>query len=206
MDYRFKKDNQKIADYYDKLSSSYGNSIKSVGWFNNRTQEIRFLALSLLDDFNQKTVLDVGCGQAAFNNYLQSQGITAKYKGIDISPKMVTSVTNLDSGVDIECVDILDPKFQQKFDYIVSSGAFNRIVQDQYCYVNSILQKMFELANNGVAINLLSARSPDNMKFPASFFYYDPMKVMEICFAITKYVQLKHNYLPNDFTVFLYKN
>jgi len=52
------------------------------------------------------------------------------------------------------------------------------------------------------AMNFLSARSPT----PAEQrIYIDPLKALEAGFALSDAVRLNHSYLPNDFTLYLYK-
>lgn len=67
-----------------------------------------------LDDYEVKTLLDVGCGRGGFMERLISDGITCK--GIDLSQMMVDACK--DKGLDAECIDIKDES--GKYDAIVS--------------------------------------------------------------------------------------
>ncbi|MCW8838224.1 MAG: class I SAM-dependent methyltransferase [Thiovulaceae bacterium] len=57
-----------------------------------------------LDDYEVKTLLDVGCGRGNFMERLISDGITCK--GIDLSQYMVDACK--EKGLDAECIDIKD--------------------------------------------------------------------------------------------------
>jgi hypothetical protein len=61
---------------------------------------------------------------------------------------------------------------------------------------------MFEWARVGAAANFLSRRSPA----PAEArVYVDPAELLELGLLLTPAVRLDHSYLPNDFTLHLYK-
>lgn len=67
-----------------------------------------------LDDYEVKTLLDVGCGRGGFMERLISDGI--KCKGIDLSQYMIDAC--VEKGLDAECKDIKDEA--GKYDAVVS--------------------------------------------------------------------------------------
>ena len=67
-----------------------------------------------LDDYEIKTLLDVGCGRGGFMERLISDGITCK--GIDLSQMMVDACKA--KGLDAQCIDIKEES--GKYDAIVS--------------------------------------------------------------------------------------
>ena len=75
-----------------------------------------------------------------------------------------------------------------------SPGARERIVPT--------LERMCAWARIGVAVNFLSARYGKPVE---GRIYIEPEKALEAAFALTPAVRLDHNYLPNDFTLYLYK-
>ena len=78
------------------------------------TEALYDLYRSELEDYNIKTLLDVGCGRGGFMQRMTSDGVTCK--GIDLSTFMVDECK--EQGLDAECVDVKD--VQGKFDAIVS--------------------------------------------------------------------------------------
>ena len=66
-------------------------------------------------------------------------------------------------------------------------------------------KKMFDLCHQGIGFNVLSSFTPQEKKYDQTFFYYDPVEVLRYCLSLTPYVELKQNYLPNDFTVTMMK-
>lgn len=78
------------------------------------TEALYDLYRSELDDYNVKTLLDVGCGRGGFMQRMISDGV--KCKGVDLSSIMVQECK--DAGLDAECIDVAD--VDGKFDAIVS--------------------------------------------------------------------------------------
>ena len=78
------------------------------------TEALYDLYRSELDDYEVKTLLDVGCGRGGFMQRMISDGVTCK--GVDLSSVMIEECKAL--GLDAECIDVAD--VDGKFDAIVS--------------------------------------------------------------------------------------
>ncbi|MCK4974875.1 MAG: class I SAM-dependent methyltransferase [Sulfurimonas sp.] len=78
------------------------------------TEALYDLYRSELDDYNVKTLLDVGCGRGGFMQRMISDGVTCK--GIDLSSVMIDECK--EQGLDAECIDVAD--VDGKYDAIVS--------------------------------------------------------------------------------------
>ena len=72
-------------------------------------------------------------------------------------------------------------------------------------YLKGTIQRMYQLANKGVGFNLLSSFAPENHKQTDILQYFDPSEIISFCMSITSQVTLRHDYLPNDFTIMMYK-
>ncbi|MCF6340954.1 MAG: class I SAM-dependent methyltransferase [Sulfurimonas sp.] len=68
------------------------------------TEALYNLYRSELDEYNIKTLLDVGCGRGGFMQRMISDGV--KCKGIDLSSVMVNEC--ISQGLDAQCIDIAD--------------------------------------------------------------------------------------------------
>ncbi len=194
----------KIRRYYDKAIARHGDSISSLGWKSHYSQFTRFSAL-----FSQWTieptdhVLDVGCGFGDLLEYFSDESIHAQYTGIDISAPMIETARSTHPNGQFRVGDLFHES--QPVDYVVASGAFSLHTRDQYYYLDAAIAKMLKLAKKGVSFNLLSHHAPTKDRADDLFFYYDPSKVAKIVARHrAKWVML-HHYLPNDFTVVLYK-
>ncbi|MGE4169552.1 MAG: trans-aconitate 2-methyltransferase [Candidatus Margulisiibacteriota bacterium] len=195
--------NQEIADYYNESCDHFGASHKALGWSSAYTQELRFFVLSLLGNWEGESVLDVGCGLGDFYAYLVKNELRFTYEGIDISPNMIALAQKTQPKADFKVLDILDSDFYKHYDYVVASGAFTVRVNDQYAYLKQNMQKMYLLSKKAMAFNCLSNRAEQQDQ--DLLFYYDPVRVLEMAFELSPYVEIRHHYLPNDFTVFVYK-
>ncbi len=78
------------------------------------TEALYDLYRSELDEYNVKTLLDVGCGRGGFMQRMISDGVTCK--GVDLSAVMVKECQA--QGLDAECADIRE--IDGKFDAVVS--------------------------------------------------------------------------------------
>ena len=68
------------------------------------TEALYDLYRSELDDYEVKTLLDVGCGRGGFMTRMISDGVTCK--GVDLSSVMIEECKS--QGLDAECVDVAD--------------------------------------------------------------------------------------------------
>jgi cyclopropane fatty-acyl-phospholipid synthase-like methyltransferase len=78
------------------------------------TEALYDLYRSELDDYNVKTLLDVGCGRGGFMERMISDGIVCK--GVDLSPLMVEECRA--KGLDAEVIEAKD--VTGKYDAVVS--------------------------------------------------------------------------------------
>ena len=195
----------RIKDHYNECCKTAGNSIAAVNWFNCKVQNTRFSVLSQIANLDQQSVLDIGAGLGDFYGFLSLSYKDFSYLGIDFSEKMLSFAKKNFPDANFKPADFLSSDFFDFFDYLFVSGTFNHRIEDNLVYINFAIEKMFTLAKKGVAFNLLSSYSPLEKKNTRLFFYYSPEKILEICFKYTKNIVFKHDYLPNDFTIYMYK-
>lgn len=195
---------RRIQTIYDRQCAKYSHPVKAVGWLSEETQQKRFDTLASVGNLDRRTVLDIGCGVGGFYGYLTTRGIKPHYTGIDLSEKMIEVAKESYPGAAFLQADLFSLSASRPFDYVVSSGAFNIRIRWQWKYITTAISRMFSLASTAVAFNGLSSYTDENRKDPF-FFYYDPLKLTSFCFTLTSGVKLVHHYLPNDFTLFLYK-
>src|ERR1700736_71161 len=85
----------KIGDYYDQLVDRYGHDYRACDYGRPESQILKFVILSQVRAFDNKSVLDVGCGFADFSRFLAERYRNVRYTGIDLSPKMVAAARRL---------------------------------------------------------------------------------------------------------------
>ena len=80
---------ENIKQYWDNMVEKKGDSINALWWPSQERQHLTFNAFKNNIDFNNTTILDVGCGFCDFYHFLKSKDINVNYNGIDISSKII---------------------------------------------------------------------------------------------------------------------
>ena len=190
--------------YADKVER-FGFDHRGLGFRSRSSQEKRFEALLGLGDFHGRRLLDVGCGFGDLLSFLMDRGIRPIYTGIDLCGPMVARCRErfaVDEGRFVEA-DVLAYAPEEPFDYVVASGIFGLEAEGARERIRPTLERMFDWARQGAAANFLSSLSPVPV---AARVYVDPAEALEIGLSLTPALRLDHNYLPNDFTLHLYKS
>lgn len=195
---------KKTQEFFDASVEKHADSLIALDWGSKRTQELRFFLFSEIDNLNGKTVLDVGCGFGDLFVFLtQKLHLNITYTGVDISKNIIATAKKRHPSLDLKQLNILEDPIES-FDYVFGSGIHNIKTADNYALLEMLLTKMYEIANEGVATNMIDASFDTNLA--EHIFAYEKNKVLEITQKITPYYVLRRDYLPHDFTLFLYKN
>ena len=193
---------REIENFYNFNIKNFKNSYKKNGWGSKISQEKRFRVFCDIDNLNSSKILDLGCGTGDFNTYLKKKKIHVNYTGIDSNQNMI----NILKKKNIKCINqsIFNlKKFRNNsYDYIFLSGALNIPVINQNNKLFKLLKQMYRISKKGFAINFLSIYSD---KINQKEFYMDPKDLVSICHKISKKFIIRHDYLPHDFTLLLYK-
>ena len=195
-----------ITAYYDRLAEKLSDDARAAGWQSSRTQNLRFLSLSLIADLSESTILDVGCGVGDLYVFLKTEFHGFQYHGIDLSQKMIERAQEKhpEASFSADNLFAFSEKKASSYDYVLASGAFSYKVPKPMHYLRECIVEMQKLSKKGIAFNLLSEQAPSELKVQSRFHYYNPVEVLALCLEFTPYVELKHHYLQNDFTVFLH--
>ena len=180
------------SSYYKKLLAKHGHVPAAVDAGPNHEKRLRAL-IAICPDWTT-SVLDVGCGIGLLLNYKMAYG-KDWYTGIDVLPEMVDAARNIHPGYDFRMADIADPMTDMRADYVVASGLFQFGDEER---VWALLQKMWSLCDVGMAANFLRAGDKGEC-------IMSPSAIMRMALSLTPYFSIRANYLPNDFTVYLYK-
>lgn len=192
---------RRVADFFRLHVQLYGNDWRALGWQSRYTQHKRFAVLSHIGPLTNTRVLDVGCGLGDLYGYLCAQGIPVTYTGYDLVPEMVEHARRRFPETRFVVRDVLQGLGEETFDYILSSGAFNINFGDNLRAIQQAIRNMFAACTRGVAINFLSITDPQTDPI---FFHYHPEHMLAFCQTFCSRVELRTDYLPNDFTLYLY--
>ncbi len=189
-----------IGKYYDTLVEKYGDSHQSCDYGRKESQERKFKVF--LDFFDQEpiNILDVGCGTGDFYVYLKKKFGEVQYEGIDLSEKMINLCKSKYDKDLFKHKNLLD--YTKKKDFLIANGIFYLIQSNPEETMKDLIKHMFSLAQKGVAFNSLSSWA---LHQEENEFYADPIKTLEFCAGLTKKIVLRHEYLPHDFTIYMYK-
>jgi len=190
--------------WYEDKVRRYGYDHRGLGFRNRSSQEKRFETLATLGDFHGRRLLDVGCGFGDFMRYLVERGVKPIYTGLDICEPMIARCREsfpLSEGRFV-VADVLEYQPDQMYDYVVASGLFGLEAEGARERIGPTLERMFSWANHGIAANFLSALSPVPVE---ARVYIEPAEMLEFGLMLTPAARLDHSYLPNDFTIHLYK-
>jgi SAM-dependent methyltransferase len=192
----------KIKRFYgNRLSSGHSDGARAVGWANEENQTKRFSVLTQIGPLNEKHILDAGCGLGDLYAYLKQHYRDFQYLGIDITDQMIEQAHARHDEATFIVSDIL--YFEaQAFDYVLASGLFALKVDDHATRARRIITRMYELCREGVAFNMLHrGHHPDDETFAT----FDPEEIQRFCTTLTPHVELRTDYLPHDFTLYLYR-
>jgi len=190
--------------WYEEKVRQYGYDHRGLGFRTRSSQERRFHALLALGEFHGRRLLDVGCGFGDLLAFLLERGIRPLYTGLDICAPMVTRCHQRFSVRDgiFAVGDVLEHQPRGEYDFVVASGIFGLAAAGARERVLPTLERMFRWSRIGVAVNFLSERAPEKV---ANRLYVDPCQALDWAFRLTPSARIDHTYLPNDFTLHLYK-
>ena len=194
------------ARWYRDHVRRFGYGYKALGYGRRTSQEKRFAAALALGSFHRRSLLDVGCGFGDLLAFLNARGVRPRYTGVDICPPMIERCKRRfrDSGARFFIGDALDwePAGDESFDYVVASGIFGYAAKGTRARLRTTLEHLFCLAGIGLAVNFLSGCTP--RRSPGRLYVY-PWDMLQLALGMTPALRLDHAYLPNDFTLCMYK-
>lgn len=183
----------------EKYLNKFGGTedFKSLGWGTEESQQKRFKILKEIPGYSElDSVLDVGCGHGDFCKILGEN-----YKGIDIRNSVIEISKKKYPNRTFDCQSI--EEVNEKYDWIFASGIFGFNRLDWENNVEKTLTKMTEKCIKGVSVNFLSDLSTG--KKDPEMYYCQPAKAIDLIKKITNKFCLRHDYRPNDFTVYILK-
>lgn len=187
--------------YWDEKAKHSSNDHERVEQ-SQRTQKMRFEAFVTNHDLNGCSILDVGCGVGDLLKHIRRRGINCDYSGFDISPEMVKICRGKFPGVDFECGNFDNWNSRRQFDYTIAIGIHNIKLDGARETLERVTRKQFEMSKIAAHISLLTDRYSG---YASHILAWRVEEVLSMALEITPYVVLRHDYLPNDFGITLYR-
>lgn len=199
----------KSLNIYKQKFKEFGVSPQALQWKSKGAAHQRFRQFWSEIDFDDKNVLDVGCGFGEMGNFLTKRYKNVKYKGVDIMPEFIENGKKIYPHLDLETQDFFGQPKPENFDTIICSGALNSnfgTEEENKKFRNDAIKTMFDHTSNVVAFNMLGGHpAPINDNSESNIWYSDSLEILEYCMSLTRRVIMRHNYHPSDFTIFMYK-
>lgn len=190
----------RVRAHFLPLLEKHGASSQAVGYKHSGNHIARYQILMGIDEIGNGSILDVGCGVGHFAKWLTEHGFQGDYKGIDLMPEMVERARQQNPGMIFEACDITQAPDELMADYVMASGIFHMGDAE---LMKAMLAAMFARCRIGVAFNSLSAWN--GVEEQGDFYCAEPLDIVEYCRTLTPNIIFRHDYLPHDFTVFLYR-
>jgi SAM-dependent methyltransferase len=193
------------ARWYRDHVRRFGYGYKALGYGRRASQEKRFNAALALGALHGRSLLDMGCGFGDFLAFLNARGVHPRYTGVDICPPMIERCKRRfgDSDARFHIGDALDWEPEEgSYDFVFASGIFGYAARGTRARLQATVEHLFALADTGLAVNFLSGCAP--RRSPGRLYVY-PWDMLQLALGMTPAVRLDHAYLPNDFTLCLYK-
>lgn len=193
-------DTDAVFQYHRYMLQLHGSQSPSAqGWRDLHSQVVRFEAIAGLTDFNGHSVLDAGCGYADLFPFLYQRYPEIAYCGVEQIPELLDEARhryrNWPQTSFISGNFVNDPL--PLTDYVVACGSLNYHNNDPD-FIFKAIAKLYTHCRRGFMFNLLSHVIPNGL-----IVAYNPQKIMEYCFSLSKQVILKNDYSDEDFTVFI---
>ncbi len=195
---------EETTRWYEDNVRRYGFDHRGLGFRNKSSQDKRFEAMLELGDLDGARILDVGCGFGDLLVFLHDRGIEPEYTGIDICKPMIERSRERfeHERAIFRVADVMEFDPRGHYDYVIASGLFGLDAEGGRDRIRPTLERMFRWSRRGMAANFLSTKSPSPVE---ERIYVEPWKALEAALALTPAVRMNHAYLPNDFTLYLYK-
>ncbi len=192
---------REVQSYWDKKAIEEASDCQRIE-SGRRAQLMRFENFVIHHELAGASILDVGCGVGDFYAHLERRQIASGYFGADLSVKMVERCRERFPAGRFEAVNILDWTPPEPFDYTVAFAIHNVRIDGGDKILREVTRRQFDLCRRAAHISLLTDRFPG---FASHIQPWSPEEILTLALSITPYVTLRHDYLPNDFSVTLYR-
>jgi len=182
------------------------NSPVPVGYSSIREQQ--FIYQNLISGFNPLTesLCDLGAGRGDLYKFIKDlYGVEQiGYTGIDQNPVMVDLAKR---KYDLDLInDSYETMKLPTRSWMVTSGLFsikrNENFQDDLTYVLNNIDRMYNAATKAVSFNLLC---PLSGLVSEGFLYIKPSDIIDTLIKKYRFVNIKHDYTDDIYTITIYK-
>lgn len=196
---------RKKIEGYRRSFKKYGVDPRALQYSSSKAQEKRFRELIADIDFENKSILDVGCGFADIIPFIEAKTRNVDYTGVDIVPEFIEVCKKKYPKYKFTVVDYFRNPLKKKVDIIITSGTLNANIKNPYEFKTEAIKVMWEHSNEIVAFNMAGGYPQPQNKKGNRVYYADLNKIVDFCKTLTTNIIIRKAYSPNDFTVVMFK-
>ena len=153
-------DRATVIHFHRRRIAEFGaDSVRALGWVSEASQTSRFEAIAQAVDFNNSSVLDLGCGTGDLKAFLDARFSGMSYLGIEQVPEFVAQARNRYAGDAHAGFELgnFNTMIFPRVDHVVACGSLSyRSSNPQHVY--GAVAKMFVSAAQTVVFSLLDAK------------------------------------------------
>ena len=194
-------DLQHLEEFWSQRATKLSDDCAKVDT-SARSQRMRFEGFLQFNDVRGRTLLDVGCGVGDLYADLQRRGIACDYCGFDLSSEMAQRCRERFPDAEFFSGDFLQWEPGQRFDFVAAIAIHNVKVSNAWEILRRTTERQFALCNTAAHLSLLTDR---HKGFDPHIQAWCVEEVLTMALEITPFVLLRHEYLPHDFGVTLYR-
>ena len=191
-----------ITEDYEKSLREYGESPKSLLWWDYRSMAIRFRELVKDVPLDGKAVLDAGCGMGDLLPYLYAKSTTFTSLGVDKNRGFIDIAKKRYEGHSFKVGDPFKDRAGD-FDVVISSGVMNGNHQGWLAKRKRMIEALYAQTIQVLAFNMAGGLRP--IPNDSLIAYADAQEIFDFCKALTPRAGLRTDYLHKDFTVVVFK-
>jgi ubiquinone/menaquinone biosynthesis C-methylase UbiE len=202
----FEEDRQAIIRRYSERFKKYGVDVRTLSSGSEEKQNIRHQVHAAIGRMKGLSVLDIGCGFGDFYRYLiKHDERPSLYTGWDIVEPFIEVNARMFPEAGFEVRDALSLEHAAfEVDYVVMSQVFNNKYEhaENSEVVRKVLSESFRIARVGISVDMISSYVDYRED---KLYYFSPEEMFGFAKTLTRFVTLRHDYLPFEFTMYLYK-
>ena len=205
----------KMVNKFEEIKNAYASKFREHGVSSasmlmpKGRHEARFaIVADYLQTYEDPTILDYGCGLGFLHTYLEEEGISHHYLGIDIVPEFIESCNDrVGTTARFELIQP-DEVLVDNFDFVYASGVFNLQTEPSekksLAYARERILKLFQITKKVMIIDFLS---PDVDFQQENSQHIDYRMVLDwLVPASSRRWILRHDYLPYEYSLVVFKN
>jgi len=192
-------------DSYKKSFKKYGVNPRALKWHSEKAAKQRYAQIVADIDFENKSILDVGCGFGDIIGFISAKTKYFNYTGMDAVGDFIKEAKRRHPKQKFIIANFLGKPTSKKFDISIASGILNSNVKDNLNYRKKIIKKLFKSTKYALVFNMAGSHLQPRPKKTSNVWFADSLEITEYCLTLTSKIILRNHYHKRDFTIVMFK-